>query len=136
MTGHKQSLTQRTQSNAKHLSCFAEVFVDDTKHGFKIPQSDYFEKGQHVIIDQGDNIIAGYSDRVEGLYTDVPVVVFGDHTRIVKYVDKPFFIGADGIEKTSIIYRLSFYRLANSIILSTAAERPSLSFPPAVAKCA
>lgn len=98
MTGHKQSLTQRTQSNAKHLSCFAEVFVDDTKHGFKIPQSDYFEKGQHVIIDQGDNIIAGYSDRVEGLYTDVPVVVFGDHTRIVKYVDKPFFIGADGVK--------------------------------------
>ena len=26
----------------------------------------------------------------------MPVVIFGDHTRVIKYVDKPFFLGADG----------------------------------------
>ena len=26
----------------------------------------------------------------------MPVIVFGDHTRVVKYIDFPFVIGADG----------------------------------------
>ena len=75
---------------------FADFFVDDTKSGVKIPQSKYASQGRNVIIDQGDNNVAGYSDSDDGLYTSVPVVVFGNHTRIVKYVDRPFFIGADG----------------------------------------
>ena len=27
---------------------------------------------------------------------DIPVIMFGDHTRNVKYIDFPFIIGADG----------------------------------------
>ena len=29
---------------------------------------------------------------------ELPVILFGDHTRLVKYVDKPFAVGADGIK--------------------------------------
>ncbi len=82
----------------KRIVRFADFFFDDTKSGLKIPQGEYASGGKHVIIDQGDNEIAGFSDRDDGLYKSVPVVVFGDHTRIVKYVDRPFFVGADGVK--------------------------------------
>lgn len=77
---------------------FADFFIDDTSNGLKIPQSEYATFGRNLIIDQGNNEVAGYSDRNDGLYTSVPAVVFGDHTRIIKYIDNPFFIGADGVK--------------------------------------
>lgn len=63
----------------------------------KIPQSDYAKHGKYPIIDQGADFIAGFTDDDSKLYTsDLPVIVFGDHTRIFKYVDFPFSLGADG----------------------------------------
>jgi type I restriction enzyme S subunit len=48
-------------------------------------------------VDQGQAFIAGYSDEEDRLIRDdLPLVVFGDHTRCVKYVDFPFIVGADG----------------------------------------
>lgn len=63
----------------------------------KIPQSDYAKYGKYPIIDQGADFIAGFTDNDSKLYEgDLPVVVFGDHTRIFKYIDFPFSLGADG----------------------------------------
>ena len=75
---------------------FDEVFVDKTKYGTKIKTDEYHKNGKHLIIYQGQTDVAGYTDLEEGLFTEVPVVIFGDHTRVIKYVDKPFFLGADG----------------------------------------
>ena len=50
------------------------------------------------MIDQGQELIAGYSNDSSGLVLDVPAIVFGDHTRCVKYVEEPFFAGADGVK--------------------------------------
>ena len=78
------------------IKAFDEVFVDKTKYGTKVKTDEYQEMGRNPIIDQGQNEIAGYTDRENGLYTELPVIIFGDHTRAIKYVDKPFFLGADG----------------------------------------
>jgi len=65
----------------------------------KIKSSDYLSSGRFSIIDQGQQFIAGYSDDASGLYNGLlPVIVFGDHTRIFKYVDFPFLAGADGTQ--------------------------------------
>ncbi|MFD1734988.1 restriction endonuclease subunit S [Bacillus salitolerans] len=77
---------------------FDEVITDDTKNGCKIAKDDYLEEGQYPIIDQGQGYIAGYKNEPEGLYERVPAIIFGDHTRILKYVDVPFFLGADGVK--------------------------------------
>ena len=77
---------------------FTEVFSDNTKNGKKIQTIDYLPSGNYPIIDQGRECIAGYSNMKEGVFVDVPAIVFGDHTRIVKYVDTPFFLGADGVK--------------------------------------
>ena len=53
--------------------------------------------GRFPVIDQGQAFIAGYSDAEERVIRDdLPLIVFGDHTRCVKYVDFPFILGADG----------------------------------------
>ena len=60
-------------------------------------QSDYQPIGLVPIIDQGQSFIAGYTDKSP--YKDnLPVIVFGDHTRVLKFVDFPFVAGADGTQ--------------------------------------
>ena len=77
---------------------FSEFYVDVTKDATKIPQEQYLAAGRYPIIDQGQKLIAGMWDNPDGLYEKVPAIVFGDHTRTIKYVDTPFFIGADGVK--------------------------------------
>ena len=77
---------------------FAEAFSEVSRGVKKFKQNQYDETGSHPIIDQGQELIAGYSDEEQGLFTNVPAIVFGDHTRCVKYVDEPFFAGADGVK--------------------------------------
>ncbi len=62
-----------------------------------IPKKQYKSAGDFPVIDQGVEFIAGYTDNERKVYKDrLPVVVFGDHTRIFKFVDFPFAPGADG----------------------------------------
>jgi type I restriction enzyme S subunit len=63
----------------------------------KIPQGKYKKVGRYPIVDQGASFIAGYTDDKSKLYSGcLPVIVFGDHTRIFKFVDFSFSLGADG----------------------------------------
>lgn len=63
----------------------------------KVQRADYQEKGTFPIVDQGQELIAGYWNEPRDVYGGpLPVIVFGDHTRIFKFVDFPFICGADG----------------------------------------
>ena len=77
---------------------FADLFVDVTKRAVKIQKKDYLPMGRYPIIDQGQEWCAGFTNEEKGLYRDVPAYIFGDHTRVIKYVDKPFYLGADGVK--------------------------------------
>ena len=69
------------------------------KIGVKIPKSHFLQSGKYPIVDQSKNRIAGYCDLDEAIIAlKKPVVVFGDHTRAVKFVDFDFVAGADGIK--------------------------------------
>lgn len=62
-----------------------------------ILQSEYKHIGKYPIVDQSIHFIAGYTDdENKVLINPLPVIIFGDHTRIFKYIDFPFAIGADG----------------------------------------
>lgn len=104
----------------------AEVTVDESSVPFKaalsstrfrvgkLDRSEYQPRGPIPIIDQGQQAIAGYTDRADLAYKGpLPVVVFGDHTRIFKYIDQPFVAGADGtkilVPNTSRFDPLFFY---------------------------
>lgn len=52
--------------------------------------------GKFPAVSQGKNLVDGYCDCEEKVIYDLPLIMFGDHTRNVKYVDFPFVISADG----------------------------------------
>ena len=110
------------------MKSFDEIFVDKTKYGVKVQTSEYGELGKHIIIDQGQTKIAGYTDREEGIFDEVPVVIFGDHTRVIKYVDEPFFLGADGVKvlrskDENANYKYLYYALKNAKLPNTGYNR-------------
>lgn len=107
---------------------FIDSFIDVTKYAKKLPTSEYLDSGKHPIIDQGQKQIAGYTDIEEGLFTDVPAIIFGDHTRVIKYIDTPFFIGADGVKVIKCLdkqanYNYLYYLLPSVRIPNTGYNR-------------
>jgi len=89
------------------------VRLENVMEGFtpnkKLKQSDYKAIGNFPVIDQGQEYIAGfYDDETMVFDKDLPVILFGDHTRIIKYVDFPFICGADGLK--IIIPKENFHR--------------------------
>lgn len=107
---------------------FADIFQDCTSQGTKIKANAYADSGKYVIVDQGQNDIAGYTNLEEGVYTEVPTIIFGDHTRAVKYIDKPFFLGADGVKllkakKEDANYKYLYYALKSTKIPNTGYNR-------------
>ena len=98
------------------MHCLKKV---KTKKKTSIPKMDFQESGEFPIIDQGASFIAGWTDLTDSVISDnLPVVIFGDHTRIFKYVNFPFALGADG---TQLLYpnddilnpRFFYYALLN-----------------------
>ncbi|MGM9745612.1 MAG: N-6 DNA methylase [Paludibacteraceae bacterium] len=62
----------------------------------KIPESEILIAGKYPVYTQDvQNDSAGFSNNTNPI-TDVPVVLFGDHSCAVKFIDQPFFRGADG----------------------------------------
>lgn len=76
-----------------------ESFDNHTDSKKKIKQKDYLVKGKLAVVDQGQELIGGYTNDVEKSYSGaLPIVIFGDHTRCIKFVNFPFAQGADGVK--------------------------------------
>lgn len=68
----------------------------------KIKSSEIQTDGRFPVVDQGKEFISGQADDEERvLRLQNPVVVFGDHTCEIKYVDFDFIPGADGTKVLS-----------------------------------
>lgn len=81
--------------------------------GKQVKAREYLSSGKYPIVDQGQGLVAGWTDSEAAVIRDgLPYVVFGDHTRLLKYVDFPFALGADGtklIKPKKDINPLYFY---------------------------
>lgn len=65
----------------------------------KIQKADFKQLGRYPVIDQSQVAVAGRTDDEDALVdASGGLVIFGDHTCAVKFVDKPFAQGADGIK--------------------------------------
>jgi type I restriction enzyme S subunit len=72
-----------------------DVVSDDGK---KKKVTEYLTEGRYPIIDQGEKFIGGYTNDSTFLQNQVPLIIFGDHTRRFKFVQSPFVVGADGVK--------------------------------------
>ena len=65
----------------------------------QIAASEYNDEGSIPIVDQSRAFVAGYTNDLEARVDfGIPIIVFGDHTRIVKLIQFPFAKGADGTQ--------------------------------------
>lgn len=64
----------------------------------KISQEEIINEGLYPVITQeAERVISGYTNNSSPI-TDLPLVVFGDHSCSFKYLDYPFVRGADGTQ--------------------------------------
>ncbi|MCA6368823.1 MAG: N-6 DNA methylase [Cytophagales bacterium] len=64
----------------------------------KVPNDEILEAGKYPVVTQEQNkIISGYTNNKNAI-TDLPLIVFGDHSCTFKFVDFPFVRGADGTQ--------------------------------------
>lgn len=96
---------------------FLDVFIDASGGNIKTPQSEFLDEGEIPVVDQGQQLIAGYVNDVDRVCkAKPPVIVFGDHTRAVKFVDFEFAMGADGtkvlVPKVESDLKYLFYALS------------------------
>ena len=105
----KQGAMQQLLTGKKRLAGFTGKWVekrfDDcfehiASKEYQIQSTDYLNGGHYEVVDQGQNDVVGYTNDKAHLFK-VPhggVIIFGDHTRIVKYRQKDFVVGADGTQ--------------------------------------
>ncbi|MEO0375763.1 MAG: restriction endonuclease subunit S, partial [Cyanobacteria bacterium P01_A01_bin.17] len=78
---------------------FKDSVTKVSTNGKKIKQKEYLEDGKIPVIDQGQEFIGGFTNKVEnGISSDSPILVFGDHTKVIKLVNFTFAPGADGVK--------------------------------------
>ncbi|MEJ5156457.1 restriction endonuclease subunit S [Gluconobacter wancherniae] len=95
---------------------FKVIFDVDNQKDTQTPASKYKEEGRIPIVDQGKTFISGYTD-ANTVYENVPVIIFGDHTRVIKWVDFLFSPGADGTQVlrtwANTLNKFGYYLLQN-----------------------
>ncbi|MDU0112289.1 restriction endonuclease subunit S [Psychrosphaera aquimarina] len=101
------------------FSIFTEIFKVANDKKTQVKSGDYLEIGEIPVVDQGKQLISGYTNNAEK-HTNLPVIIFGDHTRIIKWVDFEFAQGADGTqvlkENKCLDAKFSYYLLQNTDI--------------------
>ena len=92
---------------------------------FQIKAKEVLEQGTYPVISQSKEKIDGFCNDENKLIpeSELPLIIFGDHTRILKYIDYRFVVGADGTKllrvKTPAIDPKYFYIVLQSMIGQT-----------------
>ncbi len=90
--------------------------IDKVKYTTKIQRKDFLDAGEYPVVSQEEAFINGYWDETDDLFRlETPLVVFGDHTKILKYIDFDFVLGADGVKllqpKEFLVPKFFYYQL-------------------------
>ena len=93
-----------------------EECIENVTYSPKVQRKNFLGDGAYPIVSQEDDFINGYWDNDADLFkVTTPVVVFGDHTKVLKYVDFDFVLGADGVKvlqpRDFLLPKFFFYQL-------------------------
>lgn len=129
----QQLLTGRTRlpgfEGEWSMQPFGQVLERLNTKRHQIQVSEYQSTGTYSVVDQGKEPIVGYSDHADRRFRcpNGGVIVFGDHTCIVKFVDFDFLVGADGTQvlasRPGQSARFHAYQLQHAGIKSTGYNR-------------
>ncbi|MBP5503863.1 MAG: restriction endonuclease subunit S [Bacteroidales bacterium] len=119
----KQATMQQLLSGKKRINGFNDKWVEKkfedifetiSSRGKHIETTEYLDNGKYPIVDQGQKQIIGFTNLNNPIKCPKNgSIVFGDHTRIFKFVDFDFYVGADGTQvlnvKDSYYCRFVYY---------------------------
>ena len=77
---------------------FLDVFSTVSDKPYQVTTSEYYEFGTYEVVDQGKNDIVGYNNDESKVFYTVPIIVYGDHTTVIKFRNTPFIVGGDGVK--------------------------------------
>jgi type I restriction enzyme S subunit len=103
-----------------------ESCITPVEYTRKIQRKDFLDDGRFPIVSQEAAFTNGFwDDEADVFKVTTPVVIFGDHTQVLKYVDFDFVLGADGVK---ILQPREFLRPKFFYYQLQAAEMPSLGY--------
>lgn len=94
-----------------------DTFEQISSRDKQVKTKDCLTEGDYPVVDQGRNLINGFvNDETKVINLNKkPIVVFGDHTRIVKWINFNFVPGADGtkllVPNEFLIPKFFYYQL-------------------------
>ena len=93
-----------------------EECIEKVTYTQKIQRKDFLGAGSYPIVSQEEAFINGYWDNEADLFkVTTPIVIFGDHTKVLKYVGFDFVVGADGVKilqpRKFLLPKFFFYQL-------------------------
>lgn len=107
---------KQQKTNNWQIKKLGEVCDKISLNKIKIKQKDYLLEGKFPVIDQGQDIIGGYfNDENLVVPNEPPFIIFGDHTKVKKFIPFKFIAGADGVKvlkaKENVLPKFLFYLL-------------------------
>lgn len=76
-----------------------EACLEKVIYTKKLQSSDYLSEGKHPVVSQEEGLISGFWNNDDDIFEITkPLVIFGDHTRVLKYINFNFVLGADGVK--------------------------------------
>lgn len=72
--------------------------LDNVPNSTKINTKEYLNRGKYPIIDQSSKYICGYTNDDNAVLSLKDAIIFGDHTKCIKYINFEFARGADGTQ--------------------------------------
>jgi type I restriction enzyme S subunit len=90
--------------------------IDKVIYTSKIQRNKFLSEGVYPVVSQEEDLINGYWNDENDVFKILkPVIVFGDHTKVIKYIDFNFVLGADGVKllqpKDFLFPRFFYYQL-------------------------
>lgn len=87
--------------NSSYKSYYEKRKIEDISktisvNDFEIKIKYILPNGIIPVVSQSMNLIDGYINESEKTLSNIPYIVFGDHTKVVKFINFPFVPGADG----------------------------------------
>lgn len=134
----KQGAMQELLTGKKRLDGFSgewvekqysNIFVKYSTKAHQIQSIEYELGGRYPVVDQGKERLVAYSNNLSKVFTCPAegVVIFGDHTRELKFINFDFVIGADGTQvlttKEDYSNKFMYYLLMASEIPNTGYNR-------------
>ena len=118
---HLQSVF--TQRGPGWVETLFEDCIEDVNYTAKIQRKEFLDEGEFPIVSQEAEFTNGYWDNATDVFkVTTPIVIFGDHTQVLKYIDFDFVLGADGVKilapKPFLNPKFFFYALRSAPLKS------------------